>query len=70
MFEIDDEAKKYRRFPNREAPRERPEWSDHRAGMLQDFIWHPFDRWTVDDVELRIYHGGRYLRAPLHANLA
>jgi hypothetical protein len=45
IFELDDDLRRYRRYPNREQPREKPEWSDERAGVLQDFVWHPMVSW-------------------------
>lgn len=47
IFEIDELDRRYRRFPKHEAPRERPEWSDERAGRLQDGIWHPYLSWEI-----------------------
>lgn len=47
VFEIDEDDLRYRRFPKQEAPRERPEWSDDRAGVLQDFVWHPYLSWEI-----------------------
>lgn len=45
IFEIDEDMDRYRRFPKNEGPREKPEWSDERAGALQDAVWHPFVKW-------------------------
>jgi hypothetical protein len=43
---IDEVNLRYCRFPKTEGGRERPEWGDERAGMLQDAIWHEFTgRW-------------------------
>lgn len=44
---LDESAHEYMRLPKHEAPRERPEWSDERAGVLQDAVWHPFERWAI-----------------------
>ena len=45
--EIDDDLLRYRRLPKHEMGRERPEWSDERAGILQDAVWHTFERWEI-----------------------
>lgn len=70
IFEIDEDLMRYRRWPKQEAPRDNPEWSDSRAGALQDFVWHSYERWETDFAHLRIYYlvdGNRqmYLQAPL-----
>ncbi|MGH1490555.1 MAG: hypothetical protein ACRBK7_14390 [Acidimicrobiales bacterium] len=44
---LDGTAGEYPRLPLGEAPRERPEWSDDRAGVLQDAVWHPMTGWRV-----------------------
>lgn len=44
---LDDDAGQYLRLPRNEAPRERPEWSDARAGVLQDAVWHPMVAWRI-----------------------
>lgn len=41
IWEIDTLDMRYRRWPKNEAPRKKPEWSDERAGALQDVVWHP-----------------------------
>lgn len=47
VWTFDTEELRYMRFPKHEAPRERPEWSDERAGTLQDGIWHPYKNWLI-----------------------
>ena len=44
---LDDAAMEYLRLPKGETPRERPEWSDERAGALQDAVWHPMLEWRI-----------------------
>jgi hypothetical protein len=52
VWDFDAAASGYRRMPLREAPRERPEWGDERAGPCEDFIWHALvDAWITDDGE-------------------
>lgn len=49
LWMIDNDLRRYCRFPKHEAPRERPEWSDERAGRLRDSVWHDFaGSWEVD----------------------
>lgn len=48
IFEIDEDDLRYRRFPKHEGPREKPEWSDERAGALQDAVWHPYIEWEFE----------------------
>lgn len=50
FFWIDDTLSRYTRLPKHEAPRERPEWSDERAGVLQDAVWHPMVAWRIGTV--------------------
>lgn len=38
----------YLRLPRFETPREYQEWSDHRAGVLEDAKWHPMLSYTVE----------------------
>ena len=44
---LDDAAGEYLRLPKTEGPRERAEWSDERAGPLQDAVWHPMVAWRI-----------------------
>lgn len=44
---FDETNHEYLRLPKSERPRERPEWSDGRAGALQDAVWHPYHSYTV-----------------------
>lgn len=44
---LDDTGGRYMRMPLTEQGRERPEWSDIRAGALQDAVWHPMISWTI-----------------------
>lgn len=50
LFWLDDEAGEYLRLPKHEKPRERPEWSDERAGPLQDAVWHPMNAWRIEPI--------------------
>jgi len=54
LWWFDDTAHEYLRLPRVEQPRERPEWSDERAGVLQDAVWHPMLGWRIDapDIDL------------------
>lgn len=68
IWEIDEEMLRYRRWPKQEAPREKPEWSDDRAGKLQDFVWHSYVSYWIDGGRLFIDTGGAlpyYVTAPL-----
>lgn len=47
FFWIDEAACEYLRLPKEERPRERAEWSDERAGALQDGVWHPMAGWRI-----------------------
>lgn len=47
FFWLDEAAGEYLRLPKEERPRERPEWSDERAGALQDAVWHPMVGWRI-----------------------
>ena len=45
---FDEVLKRYMRLPLNESPREFPEWSDERAGPVQDGIWHKYkDYWIT-----------------------
>ncbi len=44
---FDEVNRKYLRMPKQEGPRERPEWGDERAGLLQDLVWHDYADWKV-----------------------
>lgn len=44
---FDETTHEYLRLPREEKPREKPEWSDERAGPLQDAVWHPYVRWET-----------------------
>lgn len=50
FFWLDESAMAYARLPKHEAPRERPEWSDERAGVLQDAVWHPMVAWRIGTI--------------------
>jgi hypothetical protein len=47
VWTFDDDLHQYMRLPKREQPREQPEWSDERAGALQDGVWHPYVAWHI-----------------------
>jgi hypothetical protein len=49
LWVFDEELLRYQRMPKEERPREREEWSDERAGSLQDFVWHDYVRWFITD---------------------
>lgn len=52
MWMIDNDLRRYCRFPKHEGPREKPEWSDERAGKLQDAVWHDFHGdWFIDKMD-------------------
>jgi hypothetical protein len=55
---LDEAGGRYMRMPNTEAPRERPEWGDERAGACQDGVWHGLDAWWRCD------NGRRMVIAP------
>ena len=38
---------RYCRMPLDEHGRERPEWGNAEAGVLQDLVWHPLDWWLI-----------------------
>lgn len=44
---LDDEAGEYLRLPLTERGRRNAEWSDERAGALQDAVWHAMTSWQV-----------------------
>ena len=49
VWVFDDALGRYLRTPRSEAPRERAEWGDHRAGPCQDFVWHDVSEWWITD---------------------
>lgn len=49
VWELDNDLNRYRRYPRTEGPREVAEWSDERAGSLQDAVWHDMVRWYLDN---------------------
>jgi len=62
MWFIDQELGRYLRMPKEEVPRN-PEWS---AGMLQDLVWHDYERWWIasESFGAKDVHGTLYLYAP------
>jgi hypothetical protein len=56
---FDEDLKRYQRFPKGEKPREKPEWGNADAGVLQDGVWHDYERYDVDDLRLLIYYEGQ-----------
>lgn len=44
---IDSVNKTFQRMPKGEQPREKPEWGDARAKMMQDFIPHSYKRISI-----------------------
>ena len=54
LWWFDDMAGEYLRLPKTEKPRERSEWSDGRAGILQDGVWLPMVRWWIDEALLAL----------------
>lgn len=49
IWVIDNDLRRYCRFPKHEGPRERSEWGGPEAGALQDAVWHNFEGdWWVD----------------------
>lgn len=62
LWWFDETAHQYMRLPKNELPRERAEWSDERAGVLQDAVWHPYiDYWVVTD---RAFVNGLFIGHP------
>lgn len=48
MWQIDEDLKRYCRFPKQELPREHPFWGGPDAGFLQDAVWHDFEgEWRI-----------------------
>lgn len=45
---FDEDRMVYFRFPKTEAPRDRPEWGDVDAGVLQDAVPHPYVAWRIE----------------------
>lgn len=42
----------YMRLPKGEGPRKSPEgadWTGPGAGVMQDYVWHPFTEWWITD---------------------
>lgn len=56
-WDIDEDLKKYRRWPKHEGPREIPEWGNAQAGPLQDFVWHHYDSYQVGPFALTFRDG-------------
>ena len=54
---LDETTMTYLRLPVNEAPRDRPEWGDHRAGPLQDNVWHPMISWRIGPHPLHDWEG-------------
>ena len=44
-WEIDEDLKRYRRWPKEETPRPN-EWGGPEAGALQDLVWHEYHEVT------------------------
>lgn len=53
MWLIDEDAKRYCRFPKEEKPRENG-WGGADQGPLQDAVWHDFDSWWIDEGSCRL----------------
>lgn len=51
IWVIDEGCNRYCRFPKTEAGRERPEWGNAEAGLLQDAVWHDYDHWEIKPEE-------------------
>ena len=48
IWMIDNDLRRYCRFPKQEQPREHPEWGGPEAGALQDAVWHDFaGEWAI-----------------------
>jgi hypothetical protein len=46
---IDNDLRRYCRFPKNEMPRENPDWGSAEAGLLQDAVWHDFaGDWRIE----------------------
>lgn len=65
---LDDNAGEYLRLPKNEQPRERADWSDERAGLLQDGVWHPMEQWWIDEnrmaLRIRVPGSAKKVYAP------
>lgn len=64
---FDEQALEYLRLPNKEQPREHPEWGNADADPgLQDAVWHPYKKWEITTVRgqesvLVIHLDGEYV---------
>lgn len=59
---FDEATHEYMRLPKNEMPRERPDWSDERAGVLQDAVWHPYVSYSIGPVSLHM--SGLFIEQP------
>lgn len=41
---INEQTLEYLRMPKQEIPRR----ADHSTGVLKDLVWHPFEKWEID----------------------
>lgn len=64
---IDEDLKRYARFPKTEGPRENPEWGT-TEGPLKDAEWHDYIEWWETDMRLCIRYSEerktQYISAP------
>lgn len=52
MWLIDEIDMVYMRLPKGEGPRKSPDgadWTGPGAGILQDYVWHPFESWAIEE---------------------
>lgn len=61
---LDADSGRYMRMPRDESPRERAEWSDERAGVLQDAVWHPMIDWSIGPTPAHDPHGSGVCQIP------
>lgn len=54
---FDTFAKQYCRSPKGEKPRAKPEWGDKTAGVVQDFVWHPYESISIVDCIYKSNYG-------------
>lgn len=53
---LDDDLSRYARMPKQEGPRYSPpgeDWGGVDAGILQDLVWHPMERWEIRQNPIR-----------------
>lgn len=70
---FDELNHKYMRLPKQEAPREKKEWGNEKAGVLQDAIWHDYESWgftpMLSSRDLLVYESVGELPEPTEFDL-